>query len=357
MILVDCIKIISEGNQSPKYDEAIKMLLESESLWEEKFSSEQVCTVVSAISNNMAKQGEIDKILTLFEKYDNCCKGANVHCYSEFLRNWTEFLIAKGERETAYNKCCEYIYNTCKGDKMKDDITLYSFRGTSDFVISDIEKQTLSFQLPSKFNDPLDTLLFKWLDFKTSAISANETKKEFYYLLKRVSEHMRVRCFVKPQLNKNLNQLLEVERIHPLMWAHYADSHKGICIQYRFKKEYFIQDSSKLSFRRIKEETYTNDIPNLHEGINISNALFTKSKVWEYEDEVRILDFDIDEKKDVKLQRNNEDVLIEAIYFGYYCNDMTIEKVSNAVRNTSIKLYQMVIENENLHQLKAKRLS
>ena len=65
----------------------------------------------------------------------------------------------------------------------------------------------------------------------------------------------------------------------------------------------------------------------------------------------------IDEKKDVKLQRNNEDVLIEAIYFGYYCNDMTIEKVSNAVRNTSIKLYQMVIENENLHQLKAKRLS
>lgn len=80
-------------------------------------------------------------------------------------------------------------------------------------------------------------------------------------------------------------------------------------------------------------------------------------KVWEYEDEVRILDFDINEKNDVKLQKNNEDVVIEAIYFGYYCNDITIEKISNAVRNTSIKLYQMVIENENLHQLKAKRIS
>ena len=357
MVLVDCINIISEGAKSPEYNDAINLLLESESLWGGKFSPDQICRIVSAISNNMAKQGRIDGISTLFEKYDNCCKSANVHCYSEFLRNWTEFLIAKGERETAYNKCCEYIYNTCKGDKIKDDITLYSFRGTSDYVISDIKEQTLSFQLPSKFNDPLDTLLFKWLDFKINAISDNETKKEFYYLLKRVSEHMRVRCFVKPKDSNIQNQLLEVERIHPLMWAHYADSHKGICIQYRFKKAYFIQDSLKLSFRRVEEETYTNDIPNLHEGINISNALFTKSEVWEYEDEVRILDFDIVEKKDVKLQKNNEDVVIEAIYFGYYCNDITIEKVSTAVRNTSIKLYQMVIENENLHQLKAKRLS
>lgn len=357
MVIVECINVISEGDQSPQYDEAIKILLESESLWEKKFSQDQICRIVSAISNYMAKLGRIDEILTLFEKYDNCCKSANVHCYSEFLRNWTESLIAKGERDTAYNKCCEYIYNTCKGDKRTGDITLYSFRGTSDYVISDIEEQTLSFQLPSKFNDPLDTLLFKWLDFKINAISDDEIKKEFYYLIKRVSEHMRVRCFVKPKDNINQKQLLEVERIHPLMWAHYADSHKGICIQYRFKNEYFIQDSSKLSFRRVKEETYTNDIPNLHESINISDALFTKSKVWEYEDEVRILDFDIDENKDVKLQKNNEDVVIEAIYFGYYCNDRTIEKVSNAVRNTSIKLYQMVIENENLHLLKAKRLS
>ena len=357
MVLVDCIKIISEGNQSPKYDEAIKMLLGSERHWKEKFSLDQICIIASAISNYMAKQGKIYEILTLFEKYDNCCKNANVQHYSEFLHNWTESLIAKGERETAYKKCCEYIYNTCKGDKIKDDIILYSFRGTSDYVINDIKEQTLSFQLPSKFNDPLDTLLFKWLDFKINAISDDEIKQEFYYLLKRVSEHMRVRCFVKPKDNINQKQLLEVERIHPLMWAHYADSHKGICIQYRFKKKYFIQDSSTLSFRRVKEETYTNDIPNLHEGINISDALFTKSKVWEYEDEVRILDFDINEKNDVKLQKNNEDVVIEAIYFGYYCNDITIEKISNAVRNTSIKLYQMVIENENLHQLKAKRIS
>ena len=62
-------------------------------------------------------------------------------------------------------------------------------------------------------------------------------------------------------------------------------------------------------------------------------------------------------KEDVKLQENNENVIIEAIYFGYYCNEETKNKVSNAIRNTSIKLFQMIIEDENLYQLKAKRLS
>jgi len=355
MVLVECIKYLSDGDQSPNFNAAIKILQDSETQWEEKFSPDQVCDIISIISNNVAEQRCDNVELTLFDNHNNYCRGASAHNYSIFLRSWAEFLIIKGERDDAYKKCCEYIYNTSKGEKEKDEVILYSFRGTSDYVINDIEKQTLSFQSPSQFNDPLDTLLFKWLDFKINGIS-DEGKKEIYYLIKRVSEHLRVRCFVKPKDKENL-KLLEVERIHPLMWAHYAESHKGMCIQYRFKNEYFYQDESKLAFRRVKKETYISETPDLHESINISDALFTKSKVWEYEDEVRILDFDINEKKDVKLQENNENVIIEAIYFGYYCSDETKKKVSNAVRNTSIKLFQMVIEDENLHQLKAKRLS
>ena len=75
MVLVDCIKIISEGNQSPKYDEAIKMLLGSERHWKEKFSLDQICIIASAISNYMAKQGKIYEILTLFGATDKPCGG------------------------------------------------------------------------------------------------------------------------------------------------------------------------------------------------------------------------------------------------------------------------------------------
>ena len=41
MVLVDCIKIISEVAKSSEYNDAINLLLESESLWEEKFSPDQ----------------------------------------------------------------------------------------------------------------------------------------------------------------------------------------------------------------------------------------------------------------------------------------------------------------------------
>ena len=332
------------------------MLQESETEWEGKLSPEQVCKIIPIISNNLTNQGYDNVDFTLFEHYHNYCRGARVDSYSIFLRSWAELLILNGERDEAYKKCCEYIYNTTKDTKEKEDLILYSFRGTSDYVINDIEKQTLSFQSPIQFNDPLDTRLFRWLDFKINK-EDNEDRKEIYYFIKRVSEHLRVRCFVKPQKNAFLKHLIEVERIHPLMWAHYAESHRGMCIQYRFKKEFFYEDETKLSFRCVRKETYSDISPNLSDSINISEALFTKSKVWEYEDEVRILDFDMSKKEDVKLQENNENVIIEAIYFGYYCNEETKNKVSNAIRNTSIKLFQMIIEDENLYQLKAKRLS
>jgi hypothetical protein len=356
MILLNCATRILGGDQSPQYNKDIKILQESESQWEDKLTPEIVCEIIPIILNNLANQGNDNVDFTLFEHHYNFCRGANVDSYSIFLRSWAELLILKGERDEAYKKCCEYIYNTTKGTKEKDDLILYSFRGTSDYVINDIEKQTLSFQSPTQFNDPLDTRLFRWLDFKINK-EHNESKKEIYYFLKRVSEHLRVRCFVKPPNNESLKHLIEVERIHPLMWAHYAESHRGMCIQYRFKKEFFYEDETKLSFRRVRKETYTNISPDLSDSINISEALFTKSKVWEYEDEVRILDFDMSKKEDVKLQENNENVIIEAIYFGYYCNEETKNKVSNAIRNTSIKLFQMIIEDKNLYQLKAKRLS
>lgn len=57
------------------------------------------------------------------------------------------------------------------------------------------------------------------------------------------------------------------------MWAHYAESHRGMCIQYRFKKEFFYEDETKLSFRRVRKETYTNISPDLSDSINISEAL------------------------------------------------------------------------------------
>ena len=57
MVLVECIKYLSDGDQSPNFNAAIKILQDSETQWEEKFSPDQVCYIISIISNNVAGQG------------------------------------------------------------------------------------------------------------------------------------------------------------------------------------------------------------------------------------------------------------------------------------------------------------
>ena len=54
MVLVECIKYLSDGDQSPKFNEAIKILQDSETQWEEELSPDQVCDIISRISNNVA---------------------------------------------------------------------------------------------------------------------------------------------------------------------------------------------------------------------------------------------------------------------------------------------------------------
>lgn len=353
MVLTDCLKDINKEPDSKEYRDAIELLLKEEDQWDSKLSPKQICLTLEALCRSHMNDDTIN-LISLFEKHKEKCKKAEDTTFAKVIHKMAEVFIKRGMRENAYDKCCEYLYYTCKGKEITDDVVLYSFRGTSDYVINDIKNSTLSLQIPSQFNDPLDTLLFKWIDLKIKNSDDNNSK-EFYYLLKRAAEHFRVRCFVKPKAKDD--KRLEVELIHPLMWAHYADSHKGVCIQYRFKASFFKQDESKNTFKRYEVEHYSSDIPNLNESITISNALFTKDIQWNYEEECRILDLDFTEESAVKLDKLNEDAIIEAVYFGYNCSDVIKNKVLDAVRNTPIKIYQMVIDDNNLHQLKAERIS
>ena len=68
-----------------------------------------------------------------------------------------------------------------------------------------------------------------------------------------------------------------------LMWSHYADEHKGFCIEYSFME---IHNEFKLLCLPVK---YQNKLPK----ISITNsksyeAIFTKAKQWSYEYEWRI---------------------------------------------------------------------
>lgn len=64
---------------------------------------------------------------------------------------------------------------------------------------------------------------------------------------------------------------------HTLLWSHYADSHKGCCIEVSAKKQ---REQPTIIH-------YTENIPNIHGLVNAKALLSHKSPLWEYEDEVR----------------------------------------------------------------------
>ncbi len=77
-----------------------------------------------------------------------------------------------------------------------------------------------------------------------------------------------------------------------LMWSHYANSHKGFCVG--------INKSalSLINFTQLKSIDYSNSFPKRpmfvkHEDSNkyLLKLVATKSKHWEYEDEIRFISF------------------------------------------------------------------
>jgi len=70
------------------------------------------------------------------------------------------------------------------------------------------------------------------------------------------------------------------------MWAHYADSHKGVCLKFDILEDTdLFSPAKKVEYSKIYPEydylTNKNDF--------VNQMFFTKSNEWSYEGEVRVL--------------------------------------------------------------------
>lgn len=125
-----------------------------------------------------------------------------------------------------------------------------------------------------------------------------------------------------------------------LLWAYYADAHRGFCLEYDLEqlKEHSI--STEPNF----EVKYEYEMPNLSslDMLSISNhpeklqekLVATKSKRWEHEDEIRIVTgtsglFDYDYRA------------LKAIYFGHRSDEKFQKLTMRVLKGRSIKYYIM----------------
>lgn len=177
--------------------------------------------------------------------------------------------------------------------------TCSKYYGDNSFTERVLINNELYFAPLSAFNDPYESLfsivdnpyseiVIKYSDFAVTLKDKNTIDQYFTQrkiLFTNLFQDTGVCCFSKIPNNQ-------------LMWSHYADSHRGMCLIFDFKK-----DSNLHSL--IDSVTYRPDILeiNLFENGNVItekafldrylidqyvNVLFTKSKIWSYEEELRM---------------------------------------------------------------------
>ncbi len=195
--------------------------------------------------------------------------------------------------------------------------------------------------LPSKLNDPFECKPdFNWpsspnkvRDIRKGLIQAARkngcSKKEAEALISKVMKNPK---FTEDTIYAATQNTLSEIRIcsftkakeNLLLWAHYADSHRGFCLEY---------DATLFPIHLALKVTYNDEYPREeyplpHPGAGLVPVL-TKSKDWQYEEEYRIIYFP---EAKLRLSGDGEslflsDNVIKNIYFGSNIEDSNKEKV------------------------------
>lgn len=168
--------------------------------------------------------------------------------------------ILDGDYGSAYQHCIEQLFDEFKELPQLDGTHhLYRFVGIPhkegrESVIQDIAHNRICLSNPKNFNDPMDPILREWLEMQIRDAKFKEDAKTFK-LLKNALKHLRI-CSLSGYKGSHWHDRLTISKhqeqvYNPLMWAHYANSHKGICIEYEINPECFVHHNNDNELLRL----------------------------------------------------------------------------------------------------------
>ncbi len=274
--------------------------------------------------SGLTSQNKIDMLQSLsmivFYETDNGIKTEDAGCAKV-----REFV------ESIYYISTDEIYRDI-GD---GTITAFTFRPFSKYALKDICLNEITLCNPDRFNDPFDTVFPHWIDY---TLNRHKDKKSAVYryqlMMKDVFRSVRARSLV---LAANDN----VRKLPKLMWAHYADEHKGFCIKYKIDKNFFFSHHDDKSVMAGFKMNYINDDFRFDSNIHLSKALMSKCNIWKYEKEFRILMFNPEFKTDYISLSLNEHFKMTDIYLGLRCQEDDQRLMESLLQDKPIKLHRM----------------
>ncbi len=178
---------------------------------------------------------------------------------------------------------------------------LYKFHRINNFLFNLFLDSSLWFSNPGEFNDPFDMRFSSNLkmdsDFKEKTIENELSKTDFLSLgiqkdMVRNNVNQDFENFDQDNfLNKIVSTAIQNMGVccfsevfdNLLLWSHYTDGHKGVCLE--FDPEHLKKIDNSILF----ETKYTDDFPHVYGAGDIQRAITTKSTCWNYEKEQRIV--------------------------------------------------------------------
>ena len=169
-------------------------------------------------------------------------------------------------------------------------VPVYNYSEMNKYILDTLQQKRLKLSLPSKMNDPfecLPALPNKWL---YPCAPVNEIPDNLNKIRESLDRSILFRSFTKYHLTANVDETL--------LWSHYARNHTGIRIGYAWS---VVPYGTKLqgSCYYLEDIIYTNTRPVFPPSFpNISQddarefawtIAKTKSQVWQYENEIRLL--------------------------------------------------------------------
>lgn len=238
-----------------------------------------------------------------------------------------------------------------------ENLNCYAFHSCSKHVIESLINEEINLTPSNQFNDVFDCPIISLLD----------NNDEISKLIKNAYDScLTVACFMrnnKLPIYTSSESWKEPKRRgdkkefrNELMWAHYADSHKGICIQYTFPSS--LKTTAADSNRNvtcIDDVNYSNINKLINKNaISVKQSFFQKGKSWKYENELRLINFNLDGTGTYEYIPIKN--CISAVYFGVNCTKKDQDTIVNILRDRTFKIIHKRLESAGGDWIEEKKI-
>lgn len=251
---------------------------------------------------------------------------------------------------------------TCDSNLLMGSIPdrLYRYRPPTRYTLENLQKRRFWFSKPKNFNDPFDCAIRVdrndipdeefWRLFRYFQEEKGDQAVQHFLrdgdLTEGFKEKARrgTRNAYKRQVSTILSERGAVclsavppdDRDSILQWSHYAEGHKGFCLEFDTNFSLFGEEGE------VFEVEYSNSVPSLNPfDIIIDDAdlltpmIATKADCWAYEQEWRLFHKEGDKAYSYPPE------CLAAVYLGCEAEDDFRQEVRSIVRNSSTDLYEV----------------